>query len=137
MISGFQIPDLLKRLIFIALLSVLVPYFTGCAAIVNGSSQQVRIHTRPEGKTFYYDRVKYNDRDHITVHKEYMVSKVNVGTEQRPLDVQLQYNPDAWLIGDCAFLLIGLIPGVVALGIDFGTGTWRDYEEIQHITVPN
>lgn len=30
-----------------------------------------------------------------------------------------------WLAADFALLLAGVVPGVIALGVDFGTGAWR------------
>jgi hypothetical protein len=30
-----------------------------------------------------------------------------------------------WLIGDALLLLPGIIPGVIAFAVDFGTGAWR------------
>ncbi|UCC28965.1 MAG: hypothetical protein JSU86_12265 [Phycisphaerales bacterium] len=30
-----------------------------------------------------------------------------------------------WLLGDAGLLLLGVIPGVIAFIVDFGTGAWR------------
>ena len=30
-----------------------------------------------------------------------------------------------WLIGDALLLLPGIVPGVIAFAVDFGTGAWR------------
>ncbi len=35
-----------------------------------------------------------------------------------------------------ALLLVGVVPGVVALGVDFATGSWRYLEEEQTVKVP-
>ncbi len=34
-----------------------------------------------------------------------------------------------WLAGDAAWLLAGVIPGVVAFIVDFGSGAWKHHEE--------
>ena len=30
-----------------------------------------------------------------------------------------------WLIGDALLLVVGIVPGVIAFAVDFGTGAWR------------
>lgn len=30
-----------------------------------------------------------------------------------------------WLLGDAGLLLLGVVPGVIAFIVDFGTGAWR------------
>ena len=33
-----------------------------------------------------------------------------------------------WLVGDAVLLLPGVVPGVIAFAVDFGTGAWRHDE---------
>jgi hypothetical protein len=109
---------------------------TGCGTIFNGRSQAVRIMTTPRDRTVSYERVKLKDGDVISVRKQFATPQFNVGTDRRPVLVDMQYNPDPWLIGDAALLLVFIVPGVVALGVDFGTGAWRDLDNPQHVYVP-
>ncbi len=125
------------RFLAVALLLALAPHFTGCAAILRGTSQQTRINTRPEGGSFEYEYLRFRDGDVVTIRKKFKPAMVNVGTERRPIDQELQYYPDAWLIGDCVLLLVFVIPGLIALGVDFGTGAWRNYDQTQFVRVPD
>ena len=61
----------------------------------------------------------------------------NVGDARRPLMVELQFDPDRWLIGDAVLLLFGILPGLIAFGVDFGTGAWRDLYPVQRVNVPD
>ena len=36
-----------------------------------------------------------------------------------------------WLLGDAALLLLGIVPGVIAFIVDFGTGAWQHQGETQ------
>ena len=40
-----------------------------------------------------------------------------------------------WLIGDALLLLPGLVPGLIAFAVDFGTGAWR-HDEFPETTSP-
>ena len=40
-----------------------------------------------------------------------------------------------WLIGDALLLLPGVVPGVIAFAVDFGTGAWR-HDEFPATTTP-
>ena len=37
-----------------------------------------------------------------------------------------------WLIGDALLLLPGVVPGVIAFAVDFGTGAWRHDGHADH-----
>jgi len=105
----------------------------GCAAIFRGTSQTVRVITTPEGKSVYYQGMKINDGDMITVQKHFDHPQFNVGQPDRPIMASMNYDPDPWLIGDCVLLFFFIIPGVVALGVDFGTGAWRNLDDPQQV----
>ena len=62
---------------------------------------------------------------------------INVGSAKTPINVQLTYDPSPWLIADGALLLLGIIPGVIALGVDFFTGSWRILHDPQVLHTPN
>ena len=69
--------------------------------------------------------------------KTFECPEFDVGAPDRPMQVQMDYGVDTWIIGDCALLLLPpWLPGLVALGVDFGTGAWRDLENPQHVVVP-
>ncbi len=108
---------------------------TGCAALFGDKTQVVTVRTVPEGRTVYYHGIAVNDGDTITVRKKFKEPEVNIGSKDRPHFVELDYEPDLWLIGDGVLLLFFVVPGLVALGVDFGTGSWRDLDEHQVLYV--
>lgn len=108
---------------------------TECAAIFNGTSQNVRVVTSPPGKQVYYKGMRIQDGEVLTVQKKFREPQFNVGTPSRPVMYTMHYDPDAWLIGDVVLLLFFFIPGVAALCVDFGTGAWRNLDDPQHIHV--
>jgi len=105
----------------------------GCAAIFRGTSQTVRVVTTPQGQSVYYRGMKLNDGDLFTVQKHFDTPKFNVGEANRPIMYSMNYDPDPWLIGDCVLLVFFLIPGLVAIGVDFGTGAWRHLDDPQQV----
>ena len=109
---------------------------SGCSLIVRGASQVVTIRTNPPGQTVRIDGVEVSDGQSITVHKQFEPPMIDVGDPDRPIFVPLSYDPDPLLIGDAVFLILYVVPGLVALGVDFGTGCWRDLHELQVIDVP-
>ncbi len=42
-----------------------------------------------------------------------------------------------WVAGDAGLLLLGIVPGVIAFIVDFGTGAWRHTETDQVTTAPD
>ncbi len=123
----------ITRWVVYVLLSGVLNLTAGCCTIFNGTSQTVRVITHPEGKTVEYKGMNINDGDVFTVQKEFQTPEFNVGADGRPVMVSMDYGPDPWLIGDAALLLFFIIPGLVALGVDFGTGAWRNLEDPQHV----
>jgi len=133
--NTFLLRGWLRHGIAVVLLCAIAFVHTGCAAIFSGQSQTVTIRTVPEGRTVYYQGMAVNDGDVLTVRKRFKAPEVNIGDSNRPQFVELDYGPDLWLIGDCALLIFFLIPGLVALGVDFGTGAWRDLDDHQVLYV--
>ena len=39
-----------------------------------------------------------------------------------------------WLLGDAGLLLLGIVPGVIAFIVDFGTGAWRHADHTRVMT---
>lgn len=115
------------------LVAAVLNWTTGCATIFSGTSQTVRVVTTPPGKTVYYQGMSLKDGQMFTVQKHFREPQFNVGTTTRPIMTPMNYDPDPWLIGDAALFLLGILPGVVALGVDFGTGSWRNLNDPQNV----
>ena len=109
---------------------------SGCAIVFRGASQVVTIRTNPPGQTVRINGEEVSDGQAITVYKQFEAPMIDVGGPNRPIPVPLSYDPDPLLIGDAVLLIAFVIPGLVALGVDFGTGCWRDLHEQQVIYVP-
>ena len=62
--------------------------------------------------------------------------RINVGEPRRPILIEMRWDPDPLLIADGALLLLGVVPGLIALGVDIGTGAWRNLHPTQHVNVP-
>lgn len=127
----------LSRVLSVLLVLGLVAGQSGCATIFRGTQQTVTLVTSPSGRRVVYQGVEVADGQLLTVQKHFEAPRVNVGARGSPVFVELQYDPDPLLIADAALLLVFIIPGVVALGIDFATGGWRNLHNPQIIYVPD
>lgn len=109
---------------------------SGCATLFGHRVQTVRVITIPEGQTVYYERMEISDGESVTITKHLEAPRFNVGSQRRPVLVNVQYDPDVWLIADTLLLFFGGLPGVIALGVDFGSGAWRNLHDPQVVNVP-
>lgn len=125
----------MKRFLVLFMLSLGTFFQGGCAAIFDGTSDRVVIETIPAGRSFTYKGVSYNSGDSVTIHKEFKEPYILYG-KNKNLKAEIPSDVNAWLIGDCALLLFFFIPGLIALGVDFGTGAWREYNLDAPIVIP-
>ena len=93
-----------------------------CSTLFRGSKQTIKVVTRPEGCAVEIDGMKIRDGEMVTIKKKFRKPQANVGTDRRPVMIDMDYNPDPWLIGDGALAIFWLIPGAIGAGVDFGTG---------------
>jgi hypothetical protein len=127
-------PCLRLKILPCVLLVLLAFSSTGCATMFRGRSEQVTVRTDPSGRTIYYQGRSVGHGESLHVRKEFETPQFQLHGSGGA--VPLEYNPDPWLIGDAAFLLLGIIPGVIALGIDIGTGAWRNLADEQVVILP-
>lgn len=109
---------------------------SGCATIVRGKQQTVTIVTKPAGQTVEFQGMTLKDGDTFTLQKHMDPAQFLVDKDGSHMLVDAQYEMDPLVIADAALLIFFIVPGLVALGIDFGTGSWRDYTTPQVIYVP-
>lgn len=84
--------------------------------------------------------VRYNGNDvydghRVTVSKGFYAPYFSMPDGPISTQVNMKYHLDPFLLGDAALLLVGVVPGVVALGVDFATGSWRYLEDVQTVEV--
>jgi hypothetical protein len=126
----------LKRMLALALALGVTNLLGGCATIVHGRSQTVRVTTDPPGRTIGYQGARIADGQSVTVRKAFKTPQFEVGSPGSPELVDMRYSPSVWIIGDAALALFFLIPGLIAGGIDAGTGAWRYLDDPQLVTLP-
>ncbi len=119
-----------------AVLAVSLVATSGCAAMFRGRHQIVRLDIQPPGHVVVYEGRTLRSGDKITVEKWGEPPRVSFAGEKQSVQQDLQFSADPWLIADTALLLLGIIPGLIALGVDFGTGTWRKLDDPQRIYEP-
>jgi len=99
----------------------------GCVAMFSGTSDSVVIETTPAGKQFKYADAFYESGDRLSISKDidgaFIMAGKDFGTK-----LEIPHTADAWIVGDCLLLLLLIIPGVIALCVDAGSGSWRAYE---------
>lgn len=119
----------------LALLSCLVLTLgaPGCATLVEGRTQRVQVITNPRGGKVTYQGLEVKDGDFIFIHRQQDPPHVEVNG----VPVQLEYDPSPWLLADAGLLVIYIVPGLVALGVDFFTGCWRHFSEPAVVYVPS
>jgi len=124
------------KLIAIILILTMFIFTTGCCTMFGDGSQTVTVKTVPQGKMVQYKGVKIHDSGTVYIKKESKLPQFYIGGKEGYYFVDLDYDPNLWLIGDGALLLLGIIPGLIGFGVDFLTGSWRDFDNPQVIYFP-
>ena len=127
-ISGaFAPPWTLVPLLLSAALGLMV-LASGCASIFNGSSQMVEVESTPSGAAVWLDgrRLEQTTPTSIPLERGCTNHVVRVQKEgYAPVETVLTPHYSLWLgadIGVC-FTGVGLVPGMLGLVVDLGTGT--------------
>ena len=116
---------------------VLIPLVCGCATVISGRSESVKIKTVPSGGVVYYEGTQYRDGDTLTIKKKFKPPRINVGTPDQPVMTDLSFDPSVWLAADACFILLGVLPGAAAIAVDVFDGAWRNFDEEQVVQVQN
>jgi hypothetical protein len=125
-----------NRIIALSLLSFTLFSQVACVAMFSGTVDTVVIKTMPAGKQFKYVGAVYKSGDQLSISKDIDGAFIMVG-ENYSTKIEVPYEPDPWIVGDCLLLIIFLIPGLIALGVDAASGSWRAYEKPITIAVPD
>ena len=121
------------RIVSLVLAALLSLWTSGCATMSGGLSQMVVVRSHPSGGTVQYRGRDVFDGQSIVVDKLFETPQFHVGT----VSVPMQYEPNPWLVADGVLLFFFIVPGVVAFGVDFGTGAWRNLRGTQVVHIPD
>ena len=118
----------LRRVFFaVALPIVVVNVGAGCGAMFNQETAVVPIQVNPSGARVYVDgqlvgqaplNVRMSNKAPHTIDVE------ADGYERQTTHVDSQVS-GGYILADCIFLVFLIIPGIIALAIDGGTGDWK------------
>lgn len=108
----------------------------GCATVMSegGGDRPLHVSSTPEGATVF---VKQGMREWVqqpgvtptTIHldpvedDDYQLRLELEGYE--PVTGYIGSDVDPWLFGSVALIVLFVIPGLVATGVDFATGAWK------------
>ena len=121
------------RFIALALSALLLFSTSGCATMFGGMSQMVVVRSQPAGGTVKYRGRNVSDGQSVVVDKDFQTPEFHVDA----VPIPMQYEPNPWLVADGVLLFFFIVPGVVAFGVDFGTGAWRNLRGTQVVHVPD
>ena len=125
----------LLRVLTPVVLSISLIFTSGCASMFRGTQETVMIRTVPGGEQVVINGATRQDGDFITIHKQLEAPYVYMEEDGRTILIPMTYDLDPWLIGDAGLLIFYVIPGLIALGVDFATGGWRNLHDVQVIHV--
>lgn len=119
----------------ILLLAALCPLWSGCAAVIRGTTQKVDIRASTEGGYAWHEGRRVHGGDVIVIQKKAQQEYFKIGEEERGAKkVPMTYSLDPIIFFNIIGLFVFFVPGVVAFAVDFGTGAWRDYHSPQMLT---
>ena len=109
----------------------------GCATIMSegGGDRPLHVSSEPAGATVYLKRggADWQRQPGLTPTTLYLDPSSSSANYQLKLELD-GYEPalgyvnsdvDPWLFGSMALVLLFVIPGLVATGVDFATGAWK------------
>jgi hypothetical protein len=127
----------LTRLLILGLALAPTNLLSGCATIVHGRTQTVRVTTDPPGRIVRYEGARVIDGESLTVRKQFKTPQFTLGPGEDAPTVEMGYSPSVWILGDAALALFFIIPGLIAGGVDAATGAWRYLDDPQVVTFPH
>ncbi len=115
--------------------AALIISLSGCATLMTEKTQTVRLTTDPPGQTVFYQDRRIRDGEYVNVRREFRAPAFEIREGERQAQASMAYTAEPWIIGDAGLLLFFIVPGVVAGGLDMGTGAWRKLSDPQVIHI--
>ncbi len=81
----------------------------GCATLVRGTHQSVRVRTQPSMGTVQYNGNDIYDGHRVTVSKGFNAPYFSMSDGRTSSQVDMEYHLDPFLLGDAALLLAGVV----------------------------
>ncbi len=130
-----------QRILGMAFLLGLMLLGSGCATIAakfkNDGKVETLIRTVPANRVFTFENLPHDSPDTVTFGHQFDPRFIRAGRDYKT-EVELASRPSPWLIGDGVLLIVPvpIIGGVIAFGVDWMTGAWREYPPVMELPVP-
>lgn len=125
-----------RLLVGVSLAVILVNLGAGCGAMFNEPAPAIPVHVSPAGARIYVDGVYVAQAPsyvRLTAANPHVVQVAADGYEAQTIQVNSQAN-GGYIILDCLLILALIVPGIIALAVDGGTGAWRTLD-VQSLSV--
>ena len=125
-----------RLLLGVSLAVVLVNLGAGCGAMFNEPAPAIPVHVRPAGARIYVDGVYVAQAPsyvRLTAANPHVVQIAADGYEAQTLQINSQAN-GGYIVLDCLLILALIVPGIIALAVDGGSGAWKTLD-VQAVSV--
>ena len=116
-----------RLLLGVALAVIVVNLGAGCGAMFNEPAPAIPVHTNPAGARIYVDGAYVAQAPsyvRLTAANSHLVQIAADGYDAQSIQVTSQAN-GGYIILDCLLILALIVPGIIALGVDGGSGAWK------------
>lgn len=113
---------------FVILFFALASY-SGCATILTGTHQKISVDSNPKGALIQTDgNTRARTPGVISVARWHSGDIVVTKDGYYPKQVALRRTFNTYALLDLPWFLLGVVPGIVAVGVDIGTGAIWEYQ---------
>ena len=116
-----------RLLLGVALAVIVVNLGTGCGAMFNEPAPAIPVHTNPAGARIYVDGAYVAQTPsyvRLTAASSHLVQIAADGYDAQSIQITSQAN-GGYIILDCLLILALIVPGIIALAVDGGSGAWK------------
>jgi PEGA domain len=113
-----------------ALPIILVNLGSGCAAMFNDQSPVIPVQVSPPGARVYVDGLyvaQAPTQIRLNTANPHMVQVAAEGYEPQTIHIH-PHTSGGYIVLDCLLLLALIVPGIIALAVDGGSGYWKVFD---------